>query len=149
MALIRFTTNNFDPLERLLDLQRELERFLHNPTGFDLGPSGGGVYPPINVFGDRDGIVVRAEVPGVAPEGLAVEIERRRLTISGERAHDPQTSGSYHRHERQFGKFSRTIQLPPDLDASKAVADCRNGVVTIRIPKAEAAKPRQIKVAVA
>lgn len=148
MALISFSSN-FEPLDRLLDLQRELDRFLRHPMGFELGPSAAGVYPPVNVFASQDGIVVRAEIPGIEAEGVHIEIEPRRLTISGERPSDRNEGGSYHRRERQFGRFSRTIQLPADLDAGKATAGSRNGVLTVRVPKLEAAKPRHIKIATA
>jgi HSP20 family protein len=136
---------SFDPVEGLLRLQDELDRFLGKPQ-FDLGLSGANVFPLVNVFTDGDGLVVRAEVPGIKPEQLQVQVEPGRLTITGERQQEAAQNGSYHRRERRHGRFSRTVQLPRDLDSEQAAAECRNGVLTVRIPKHAAAKPRQIEV---
>ncbi len=136
----------FDDLESLLALQRSLDRFFQNPRGVDLGPSGPGVFPPINIFTNADGLVIRTEVPGVSADALQISVERDTVTISGERVPERKTGGAYHRRERRFGKFSRSVKIPADLAGDKAVAECRNGILTIRIPKREEAKPRQIKV---
>lgn len=144
MALIRF--EDFDPVGNLIGLQRELERFLRNPA-FSLGPSGYGAYPPVNIFGDREGLVLVAELPGIDPASLDISGQGNTLTLKGERKREQTDAAQgYHRRERPFGEFSRSIQLPDDLDMSKAAAKYENGVLTLRIPKAEAAKPRQISV---
>ena len=143
MALIRFSSN-FDPIDGLLALQREVGRVFESP--FDLGPSGRGVYPAINLFTDRDWYVLRMEVPGIAPEGLQIETQGRTLTVSGKRDGTLPAEGSYHRRERGKGEFARSVQLPADLDLAKAQASCKHGVLTIRVPKKEEAKPRQIAV---
>lgn len=142
MAFVSFVN---DPVQGILTLQRELERFLGKPYGFDLGPSAGGVFPSVNVFRSRDAVVVKAEVPGVDPSSLQVSVEGRTLTIAGERVATP-PKASHHRRERRFGKFSRSLQLPEDVDGTKSTADCRNGVLTLTIPKREEAQPRQIRV---
>jgi HSP20 family protein len=144
MALIRF--EDFDPVGNLMGLQQELQRFQRNPA-FSLGPSGYGAYPPVNIFDDGEGMVVVAELPGLDPATLDISGQGGTLTIKGERKRE-QTNGAqgFHRRERPFGEFSRSIQLPDDLDMSKAAAKYENGVLTLRIPKAEAAKPRQITV---
>jgi HSP20 family protein len=144
MALIRF--QDLDPVRHLLALQQELERFQRNP-GFSLGPSGYGAFPSVNLFEGRDGMVVIAELPGVEPETLKVAGQGRTLTISGGRRREtPTDSVGYHRRERPFGEFSRSIQLPENLDLAQATASCAAGVLTVRVPKSEAAKPRQIMV---
>lgn len=144
MALIRFDA--FDPFSNLLGLQQELERFTRNP-GFDLGPSGYGAYPPINVFEDQGGTVIIAEMPGLDPAKLEISAQGRTLTLRGERKRDENLNPSgYHRRERRFGEFSRSIQLPSDLDVSKAKAEYESGVLILRVPKAEASRPRQITV---
>lgn len=140
MALV-----TLDPVQSLLRLQSELDRFYGKPP-FDLGLSGPNVFPSINVFGEQDGIVVRAEVPGIPCDQITVQVEGGRLTISGERRPPDTGQSSYHRRERRFGTFSRTLQLPPDLATDQAAAECRNGVLTVRIPKHASAKPRQITV---
>lgn len=145
MALIQFSPD-VDPINALLSLQRELNRAFESPFRVDFGPSGRGVYPPVNVFTDRDGYVLRMEVPGVAPENVHVEAHGRTLTISGKREINPQEKGSFHRRERDSGEFSRSVQLPADVDSSRAEASYRHGLLTIRVPKKEEAKPRQINV---
>jgi HSP20 family protein len=137
----------FDPFENMLELQRELDRLLANPgMGLNLGPSARGVFPPINIFSGQDGeFVFRAEVPGIPPDQLDVGLEHRRLTISGERK-PPEGSGAHHRRERRFGRFSRTIQLPEELDPGKATAECHDGVLTLRVARREETKPRKISV---
>ena len=145
MALFRFSSE-LDPVSAMLTLQRELERAFNNPLGFDLGPSGRGVFPAVNVFSDQNGYVVRTEVPGVAPDQLNIQAEGRTLTVSGKREVTTPAGGSFHRRERGEGQFSRSIQLPSDLDLSRAEASYTHGLLTIRIPKKAEAQPRQITV---
>lgn len=145
MALVSF--GGLDPFENLLDLQRELDRLLAQPNqGLNMGLSARGVFPPVNIFEDQQGnFIFRAEVPGIAPEEIEVSVENRRLTISGERK-PTGGSGALHRRERRFGRFSRTLQLPENLDAENVSADCRDGVLTVRIGRREETKPRKIDV---
>ena len=145
MALFR-VSSDFDPVGGLLTLQRELERVFDKPFGFDLGPSGRGVFPPVNVFADKDGYVVKLEVPGIGPENVNIESEGRTLTISGKREVPPPSEGSFHRRERGAGQFARSFQLPADVDTARAEASYKHGILTVRIPKKEEAKPRQIAV---
>jgi len=144
MALIRFDA--FDPFSNLLALQQELERFSRNPA-FSLGPSGYGAYPLINVFEDQDGTVIISEVPGLDPGKIEVSGQGRTLTMHGERKREEGLNPSgYHRRERPFGEFSRSIQLSSEVDVAKATARYENGVLVLKIPKIQAAKPRQITV---
>ena len=144
MALFRFST--LDPVGGLLTLQRELERAFENPVRFDLGVSGRGVFPAVNIFSDRDGYVVRLEVPGVSPDQITIETRGRTLTIAGKRDITAPESGSFHRRERGRGEFSRSLQLPDDLDPPRTEASYKHGILTLRIPKKEETKPRQITV---
>jgi HSP20 family protein len=116
------------------------------PVGFDLGLSGRGVFPHVNVFTDKHHAIVRIEAPGVEPEDLKVESEGRTITISGTRNYVVPEGGAFHRRERGTGKFSRSLQLPPEYDPSRGEASYRHGMLTIRIPKREDARPRQISV---
>lgn len=143
MALFRFDV--LDPASGLLTLQRELERVFENPP-FTFGISGRGVFPPINAFSDKGGLVLRVEVPGVAPDTLSIEAQGRTLTISGDRRRSAPEGASFHRRERNMGMFSRSLQLPEDTDASRASAAYKNGILSVRIPRREEAKPRQIAV---
>jgi HSP20 family protein len=145
MALFRFSPT-LDPINALLNLQRELERVVDNPLGLDLGLSGRGVSPAVNVFSERDGYVVRMEVPGMSPEQINIESQGRTLTISGKRESGAPQGGSFHRRERSSGQFSRSLQLPADLELSRAEASYKQGMLTVRIPKKEEAKPHQITI---
>jgi len=145
MPLSRFSAE-FDPLDMLLSLQQDLARVFENPSGFDLGISGRGGFPLVNVFSESDSYVVRLEVPGIVPEQTTVESQGRTLLISGTRDDALPEGASYHRHERNLGRFSRAIQFPDELDLGRAEASYRNGILTIRIPKKDEAKPRQITV---
>ncbi|MCP4006940.1 MAG: Hsp20/alpha crystallin family protein [bacterium] len=137
---------DFDPVNALLRLQRDLDSASDNPVGFDLGISGRGVYPPINVFRDADGLAIRMEVPGFAHEQLTIETRGQTLIVSGKPDETELASGSYHRRERPAREFSRSLQLPRDIDPVDAKATCKNGVLTVRIPLREEVKPREIQV---
>jgi HSP20 family protein len=137
---------SLDPAEGLMRLQEELDRFFGKPP-YELGLVGPNVFPPINVFTDKDGLAVQAEVPGVKAEDIRLQVEPGRLTISGERTlTETDKKISFHRRERRYGKFSRTIQLPTDIDTERVKAELRNGLLTVRVPKLASAQPRQIEV---
>ncbi len=144
MALIRW--EQFDPVGSMLALQEELGRALRNPA-FNLGLSAYGAYPPINLFDDGEGLVVMAELPGVEPASVNLVVQRNTLTLTGSRPRDEaKEPGAFHRREREFGEYSRSIQLPEGLDLEKTSARFEAGVLTVKIPKSPEAKPRQIAV---
>jgi HSP20 family protein len=145
MALSRFD-NDVNPFGALLGLQDQLERFMRNPA-FAMGPSGVGAYPPVNIFDSPEGALIVAEVPGLDTAKLSVTGTGPTLTISGEREFEPDGKGwGYHRRELNEGKFSRSIQLPEDYDGGNAAARYEAGLLIVRVPRAEHAKPRQITV---
>ncbi len=137
-------SEGFPEIERM---QRDMDRLfaaLAEPFG---GRSWAGVFPPVNVTQDDEKFYVRAVLPGVKPGELQVSAVNRRLTLSGEREPiTPESGASYHRRERDSGTFSRAIELGVDIDASRVEAAFADGVLTITLPKAESAKPRQIAV---
>lgn len=146
MALFSFRSV-LDPVSGLSTLQRELDRVFQNPLlGLDLGFSGRGVFPPVNIFSDPDGYVARIELPGVSPDRLTIESHDRTVIIRGQRELPTPEGASFHRRERNSGEFSRSLQLPNDVDPGRAEASYKNGILTLRIPKREEAKPRQITV---
>lgn len=145
MAFLRFDPG-VDPLGALLNLQDELERFIRNPA-FAMGPSGFGAYPPVNIFDSPEGALIVAEIPGLDTAKLSVTGTGHTLTISGERRFEPDGKGwGYHRRELTEGRFSRSIQLPDDYEAGQAEARYESGLLIVRVPRAERAKPRQITV---
>ena len=142
MALLGFDS---DPVASLANLQSDVERFLRNPN-FGLGISGAGVYPAINIFEELEGVVVIAEIPGLESKTLQVSGEGSKLTIAGERMLQSTEDGGFHRRERKEGSFSRSIRMPEGLEVDRAQARYEAGLLIIRVPKAETAKPREIEV---
>jgi HSP20 family protein len=104
-------------------------------------------YPAINIWVNKDGQLISAEMPGVHPEDLDIDVTGDALSISGVRRSDEVAKEArYHRRERNHGSFSRTIQLPFMVDTSRVEASFKNGVLFIILPRAEADKPRRIAV---
>jgi HSP20 family protein len=145
MASIQWSRDR-DPVGSLLRLQEDLARTFFRPMGWDLGPSGRGAHPPVNVFQDEQGYVIHVEVPGYKPSDLALESRGQTLKISGKRQEDAPAAGSVHRRERRGGDFSRSLQLPRELDPARAQASSSNGILTIRVPVREESRPRRIDV---
>jgi len=108
-------------------------------------------YPLINLHEDRDHVYVEALAPGVDPASLQLSVVRNTLTVAGEkrRTADSIKPEAFHRSERATGKFTRSIELPVEVDEDKVKADYRNGVLVVTLPKAEKARPKQISVQVA
>jgi len=102
--------------------------------------------PPVDVAEETDKILVKVEVPGMNENDLKVHFEDGLLTVSGERQFEKKDDRNYHRIERTYGSFVRTFSLPRSVDASSIVANYKNGVLEIEIPKKEEAKPRQIQI---
>jgi HSP20 family protein len=106
-----------------------------------------GVFPLTNITEDGEYFYVRAELPGINSNDLDIQATSNGISISGERKiQEEGDTVKYHRREKESGKFSRLINLPGDIDVNKVDAALKNGILTVTIPKAEAAKPRQITV---
>ena len=104
--------------------------------------------PAVDIYEtDSHEVVIKAELPDVKKEGINVTFENNVLTLSGERKQEETTKREqYQRVERHFGSFSRSFTLPATVDASRIVASYKDGVLTIRLPRREEAKPKQISV---
>lgn len=135
------------PLADFESVRREMLRLLDTVAGDTAGDVGAGVFPPLNVTQDEDNFYLRAEVPGIEPKELSISAVRNRVSLAGkreiEREHD---RVSYHRKERADGSFNRTVTLPAEVDAERVDARYADGILTLTLPKAAEAKPRQIKV---
>ncbi|HXU01209.1 MAG TPA: Hsp20/alpha crystallin family protein [Polyangia bacterium] len=122
-------------------------RLLDTATGDGAAEPVAGVFPPMNITQDDDNFYVRAEIPGIKPAEISISALRNRLSISGKREipreHD---RVSYHRKERPEGAFNRAVTLPSEVDAERVDARYTDGILTLTLPKAEQAKPRQIAV---
>ncbi len=101
---------------------------------------------PMDVKAEDDGYVITALIPGIKAEDLNIQVVNETVTISGEFTHGRDENANYILVERPEGRFSRTVTLPSPLNAGKAEADLTNGVLTLRVPKAEEAKAKSIKV---
>ena len=126
-------------------LQREMNRLFadYTPSRLRTAPS----YPAMNVWSNEEGLLVTAEVPGVSPQDIEVNVIGETLTLSGARKPDELKEGArYHRQERGYGKFSRTLQLPFPVSVEKIEANFKSGVLSVRLPRAEEDKPRKIAV---
>ena len=104
-------------------------------------------FPPVNIWTSEDGLVVTAELPGIDPEALEISAFRETLSIRGER-NFPETDAdtTWHRRERRYGRFSRTIDLPFAIDADSVDASFRDGLLRIGLRRPEEEKPRKIEV---
>lgn len=151
MALLRWSDQEeffrpFVEMEREMDrLRREMDRLFTGFRGFR--PLRVGVFPPLNVSEDKENLYVRAELPGIEPNDLDISVEGDTLTLRGERkGPEAEPSVSYHRREREFGRFRRSLTLPTRIDVNKVEAVFENGILKIILPKAEEVRPKQIAV---
>jgi HSP20 family protein len=104
-------------------------------------------YPAINIWTNDNGQFITAEMPGVHPDDINIDVSADALSISGERKPEEAVKeANYHRRERSYGAFSRTIQLPFIVDTNKVEANFKNGVLMISLPRAEADKPKKITI---
>lgn len=151
MSIIRYQSSaprlaTFSPLARLSAFQQEVDRL------FDLSPFTGshgnvGWSPALDLHQDKDSFFVKAELPGMKKEDITLSLHDGLLTLSGERQHEKaHDEKSSLRNERFFGRFERTITLPMQVDGTRVQAAYEDGILTVTLPKAEAAKPRQIEI---
>jgi HSP20 family protein len=127
------------------EMDRLFERFLE-PAWPEM-PALGEWEPKVDVAETKDAITVKAEVPGVEQKDIAISLQDSVLTIKGEKEEEKEEKDKrYHRVERTYGAFARVMRLPAAVDASKAVASFKDGVLTVTLPKAAEAKGTTIPV---
>jgi HSP20 family protein len=132
-------------------LQRQMTRlfedFFPEPFGFLGGREGWG--PALDIAETADAVTVHAEIPGVDPKDVEISISGNELTLRGEKREEHEEKGkAWHRVERRYGSFVRTVSLPAPVDAGKVEAVAQDGVLTVTMPKREEARPRRIEVKV-
>ena len=126
-------------------LQREMNRLMQTSLG--VRPFQTKNFPAINIWTNEDGQVITAELPGIDVKDINIDVTADTLVLSGERkSGDLDENVRYHRQERDYGKFSRTIQLPFMVDTSKVNAKLNNGILEITLLRAEADKPKKIEI---
>jgi HSP20 family protein len=132
----------WDPFADLNRIQREFEKSYFGPRARPADFA-----PPVDVYEDKDALVLRAELPGVQREEIEVSVDSNVLTLKGERKLEREENGQrYHRVERSYGTFVRQFQLPSNIDPSGIEAKLEHGVRTLRLQKKEELKPRKIDV---
>ena len=126
-------------------LQWEMNRLFDDYSPSRLRPAPG--YPALNVWTSQEGLNITAEVPGVSSDDIEISVVGDTLTLTGSRKPEELKEGArYHRQERGYGSFTRSIQLPYLVDVNKVEATFKNGILNITMPRAEADKPRKIVV---
>jgi HSP20 family protein len=136
---------------RLTSLRDEIDRLFESPLA-ELARSSqllSGWTPALDIFEDKDNVIVKAELPGMKREEIQVSLHDGSLSISGERKSESKhEDAEVYRAERFVGRFQRTVSLPTPVAADKVKAQYKDGILTVTLPKTEEAKPRQIEVSV-
>jgi HSP20 family protein len=143
--------SRLDPFRGLNSLQDQVNRLFEDT--FTRGRSGQSELavwsPSVDIFETENELVVKADLPDVQEKDMDVRVENNTLTIRGERKFDREVQEeSYLRVERAYGTFTRSFSLPNTVNAEAIRAEYRNGVLTVRMPKREESKPRQIRIGV-
>lgn len=146
MSIVRY-----DPFRDLRTLQDEVNRLfstnLSRSFGDDEGIGRGAWNPTVDIYENKDQIVLEAELPGMNREDFDVSIENNIITLRGERRFEKKDeSDNYHRVERSYGQFTRSFTLPQTVSAEGATAEYRNGVLRVTLPKREEVKARRIEI---
>jgi HSP20 family protein len=136
----------WDPFRDLMGIQGELNRLFGRTYAGEGGASGAWV-PPLDIYEEQGRFMVSLELPGIDPADVDVSVEDSVLTVKGERTFAAETNEeNFHRIERRYGQFVRSLSLPSTADAEHIEASFDKGVLTIKVPKVEQAKPKKITV---
>jgi HSP20 family protein len=141
----------YDPLGEMVSLRSAMDRLFEDsfvsPLTWRTMANGEAINPPLDVHESPDELVVTAALPGMKADDVEITMTGQTLTLRGEFKADEQVSkDQYLYRERRYGSFSRTLQLPVRVQGDRADATFTDGVLTLRIPKAEEVKPRQIRI---
>lgn len=151
MAIVRWRGREWDPLRELGEWQRDMANLFESsletlPERISKEATWA---PSMDITEDKENIMVKVDLPGVKQQDIDIEVTGKTLTIKGERKHEEEKKEkNYHRVERFYGSYARTVTLPEYVDMEKIKAEYKNGVLELSIPKKEEAKPKQIKVEV-
>lgn len=147
MDLVRW-----EPFEGLNRIQSRINDLFDDTFGrsrYSVNSTNGTWLPPVDILESKDSYLIRAELPGMKKENFNLEVKDGTLTLTGEKKFEEPADGvNYHRVERVSGKFVRSFYLPETVNSDDIKATYRDGILEIRVPKTEAAKPKQIAVAV-
>lgn len=144
------TINRYDPFRDLRNLQEEVNRLFTGNAGRtfdDEGIARGSWSPSVDIYENKEQIVLEAELPGMNREDFDLTVENNVITLRGERRFEKkEDTDNYHRVERAYGSFTRSFTLPNSVSGEGASADYRNGVLRVTLPKREETKARRIEV---
>lgn len=144
MTIVRWS-----PMRDILNIQEEMNRIFNNFARPSEGQRGVLWSPQVDIYESDDGITVELEIPGMSKDDVNIRIQDNVLTLKGEKKQDEDTKGkNFHRVERSYGTFERSFSLPSSIQTDRVRATTKDGVLTITLPKAEEAKPREIAIAV-
>ena len=152
MSIIRYQppqTMAWTGFDRLSNLRDELDTLFEMPFWSNFGRQSqlfSGWSPALDLYQNNDNVIAVVELPGMRKEDIEISLHDGTLTISGERKMETQEGDKAERSERYVGKFRRSITLPTRVDANKVSATYKDGILTVTLPKAEEAKPKQIQV---
>ncbi len=133
-----------DPFDALASLQQAMDTF--RSSDWLASMSGGGSYPPLNVFRKGDDFIVITELPGVDKSKLEVQVKGRTIRLAGTKAVTHPEKASVHRRERLAGRFDRAVTLPVEVNPDGVKAEYRDGILALFLPRAEQDKPRSIQI---
>src|SRR3989441_3707862 len=140
----------YDPFRDLRNLQQEVNRLFTGNLGAGFDEEGiarGAWSPSVDIYENKDQIVLEAELPGMNREDFDLSVENNVLTLRGERHFEKKDeTDNYHRVERSYGSFLRSFTLPNTVSGEGATAEYRNGVLRVTLPKREETKARRIEV---
>ena len=134
-----------DPFDALASLQQAMDTFRAS-SWLTSGPSGGGSYPPMNVFRKGDDFILITEVPGIKKSDLQVQVKGNTLRLAGSKATTYPEKAGLHRRERLSGQFDRAVALPVEIDSDGVRAECHDGILALFLPRAAHDKPRSIQI---
>jgi HSP20 family protein len=136
----------FDPFRDITSLRDEMNRLFSRTIG-EGSPAGSAWTPAVDIFDASDAILLKAELPGLAADDIDIEVDDNVLTLKGERRFEDRVEeGRYYRLERAYGQFQRSVTLPQGVKPDEITASFDQGVLTVRVPKADEVKPRKIAV---
>ncbi|OFW25956.1 MAG: molecular chaperone [Acidobacteria bacterium RIFCSPLOWO2_02_FULL_59_13] len=142
----------WEPFRELATLRDRMDRLFDQYSrgwGADEGLTTSLWNPPVDVYETNESIVIKADLPEVAPNDVDIAVQGNTLTVRGERKRESEIhEKDYHRVERSYGTFARSFTLPATIDADKIEANFSQGVLKINLPKREESKPKQVKVKV-
>lgn len=141
----------YDPFRELRGLQNEMNRVFSGivPTGWDNEEGFATSWTPrVNIFENKDSLVLEAELPGMSRDDFDLSIENNVVTLKGERRFEKKDEGdNYHRIERSYGSFTRSFTLPSTVSSENVKAEFNNGVLNVSFAKREETKARKIEIA--